>query len=475
MNKMIRSGAVLLIAVALSACSFYPKSQVRLPEDLPESYLQQTEETILANRVERWWESFDDVQLNEMMTVLFRQNLQIEQSYARLQQVRSLLSSARSGFFPVVNAEGQAGESMQPTALGEFTGENYQFSGAAAYELDLWGKIASRARSAGKGYEASLEDLKTLYLGLSAQLAELYYLAVEQRAQVALADETIHSFTSTLESVEARYRLGIVPAVDIYQARQSLTAARSSRHRFAAALATTEHALSVLIGKYPKQGMAGRLAELPTVQESFPAGLPSGLISCRPDLQAALRMIEAADADVAAAIADRFPSINLIGRYGYTSQEFSSGLIEGDFWNFLGNITLPLFDAGRRRAEVERNRAVARERVAAYQQAVLNAFREVEDALAENRETELRLASLIETEDATASTLRLSLDRYNFGITDYLPVLSAQRAHFEAQSRLLSVRRELVSARISLARSLGGEWMATEIDKRTAEKQEDKS
>jgi outer membrane protein TolC len=185
-------------------------------------------------------------------------------------------------------------------------------------------------------------------------------------------------------------------------------------------------------------------------------------------------MVEAADADIAAAIADRFPSINLIGNYGRVNQDIAAGLIEGDFWSLLGNFTMPIFDAGRRRAEVDRNKAVARERVAAYQQAALNAFREVEDALARNRETELRIESLEETEQATGATLRLTLDRYLFGVTDYLPVLTSQRAHFEAQSRLLSARRQLITARIGLARALGGDWMAAEITRRKTAQQDEK-
>ncbi len=467
---MIAAGLLL----GVSACAFYPKSVIELPTELPVQFVAQNADDVPSSVIYRWWEQFNDPQLNQLVELMFSQNLQIEQSLARLQQARSTVKTVRSARFPSLGVEGQGGRSMQPTFAGEFTGDSYQFSGAAAYEVDLWGKIASRAEAAGKGYEASYEELQTLYLGLTAQLAELYYLAVEQRAQLVLTDETVRSFTETVANVEERYRLGVVPAVDVYQARQSLTAAKASRHLFAANLATAEHGIAVLISRYPDRESAGELAVLPTTVEAFPAGIPSELIGRRPDLRASLRLIEAADANVAAAIADRFPSINLIGNYGTTSQDFSTGLIEGDFWSFLGNLTLPIFDAGRRRAEVDRSKAIARERVAAYQQAALQAFKEVEDALVNNRETELRIESLEETREATGATLRLSLDSYFYGVTDYLPVLSAQRAHFETQSRLLTARRQLISARVSLARSLGGEWMKDEIGKRQTAEQDDK-
>ena len=475
MKILLRIISTALLVLLLAACAFYPKSDVSMPDELPDQFIGQQgaeADQVLSGS---WWQQFGDEHLNQLMDEMFSQNLQLEQAHARLQQARSAFKSVRSARFPSIGAEGQGGRSMQPTLGGDFTGDSYQFSGVAAYELDLWGKIASRAESAGKSYEATYEELQTLYLGLTAQLAELYYLAVEQRAQLILTDESIRSFADTVESVEERYRLGVVSAVDVYQARQNLTAARANRHLFAANLATAEHGIAVLIGRYPDRDSAGDLATLPTAPEAFPTGIPSELIGRRPDLRASLRLVEAADADVAAAIADRFPSINLLGSYGTSSQDFATGLVEGDFWSYLGSLTLPIFDAGRRRSEVERNKAVARERVAAYQQAALTAFKEVEDALVNNRETELRIASLVDTEAATGATLRLSLDRYFYGVTDYLPVLSAQRLHFDTRSRLLTARRQLISARISLARALGGEWMQYEIEKRQTAKQDDKS
>ncbi len=169
---------------------------------------------------------------------------------------------------------------------------------------------------------------------------------------------------------------------------------------------------------------------------------------------------------MAAAIADRFPSISLSGTIGRLRQEVTGGLISGDFWSLLGNLALPVIDGGRRRAEVERNQALLAEAVAAYQQKVLAAFQDVEDALANNYAHAQRIERLEETAVATGATLRLSKERYLAGITDYLPVLSAQRADFEVRSRLLSAQRQLLTDRISLARALGGTWMLSEMNNR---------
>jgi len=465
---MLRSCCLLLAALTLlSACSLHQPQRVALPAALPEHYLEQTaQQRATGAAPQRWWLSFHDPRLNRLMDELFAESLELEQAFARLEQSRALLRSADSGRYPTLNLEAQRGRSSQPQFIGELNGATWQVAAAAAFEIDLWGRLAARSDAARKDLAAGFEDLKTLYLSLSAQLADLYYLAVAQRARIELTEQSVVSFADTVALVESRYRQGLVPAIDVYQARQNLTAARAERHQSEADLALAEHAIAVLIGRYPDRDSAGALQILPTTMQAFPLGLPSELIAARPDLSATLRRVEAADAGIAAAIAERFPRINLIGNYGRSHQETSIGLIEGNFWNLLGQLSMPLIDAGRRKAEVVRSRAVLREAVARYQQQVLQAFREVEDALAENRQTELRIEQLAQTEVATAATLRLSLDRYLSGLTDYLPVLTAQRAHFDTRNRLLSARQQLISARIGLARALGGNWMNETIEQR---------
>jgi len=460
---------LLFLAFALSpllGCSLHQPQKVELQTAIPDQYLEQGGTDKIAVAPDRWWLSFDDPQLKLLMDELFAQSLELDQAFARLEQSRSILRTVDSARYPTLNIEAQGGRARQPQVIGDATSNNWQVTAAAGFELDLWGKLASRSDAAQKDLDVAVEDLKILYLSLSAQLADLYYLAVSQRAQIDLTDRTIASLEDSVALVESRYRQGLVPAVDVYQARQNLSAARANRHLSESSLAVAEHAIAVLIGRYPDRESAGELKIIPSTPAAFPAGLPSELISARPDLSSALRRVEAADARVAAAIADRFPRINLIGSYGHSSQEVTVGLIEGNFWNLLGQLTMPLIDGGRRRAEVDRSQAVLQEAVIAYQQRVLQAFREVEDALAKNRATELRIEQLTKTERSTEATLRLSRDRYLSGLTDFLPVLTAQRSHFDTQSRLLSARQQLLSERISLARALGGRWMNENIDQR---------
>ena len=451
---------------ALAGCTIHEPSSAALPVDPPPGYLQSQENGLSLAPSGRWWRAFQDEELNRLMEELFMQNLELTQVIARLDQVETLVRIYRSAQLPFLASSGSLSRSQQPGLTNDFIGNSEQLSLAAGFELDLWGKLASRTKAAQLDYAAGQEDLQTLYLGLSARLADLYFLAVEQRAQIALNDQLVTSFDDTAERVERRYRLGLAPAIDMYQSRQSQTGARAVRYLYEARLAETEHAISVLLGRYPEQNKNGSLADLPTAPELSDVGIPADLLNNRPDLRAALTRVAAADERVAAAIADRFPSISLSGGYGTLRQDVTAGLLTGEFWSLLGNLTMPIVDGGRRRAEVDRQEAALREAVALYQQTVLTAFKDVEDALANNYATARRVAQLAATAQSTSASLRLSTDRYLAGLDDYLPVLTAQRSDFETRSNLLTARKQLLVDRISLARALGGSWMREEMNLR---------
>ncbi len=456
--------AVFLLLIA--GCSVHSRQPVDLPVTPPETYREQAAKEHSGHPIEYWWKTFYDSKLDRLMEEAFSANLDLAQAYARLEQLEAVSRATAAAQYPSLSGEAQGSREDTPGFFGNNTGNSYRLSLAAGFELDIWQKLRSRAQAADFEMKATEEEVKSVYLSLSAELVDLYYLAVEKRAQLDLADQTIASFADTLDRVERRYREGLVSALDVYQARQNLAGVRANRQLSEASLAVAEHALSVLIGRYPDRETGGQLARIPGVTESFPAGLPSQLLTRRPDVQSAFLRLKARDEQIAAAIADRFPSFNLLGNYGKSSTAFSTGDITGSFWSVIGNLMEPIVDGGRRRAEVDRTRAVFREYVAIYQKAVLAAFRDVEDALIRSRTTRERVLLLEDREAAASSALRLSLDRYMMGLSDYLPVLTAQGLYFNARSSLLEGQRQMVSDRIQLARSLGGTWMTRELENR---------
>ncbi len=466
MKNFMRYSIIFTAIISVAAgCSVHRPEKISLSTNVPDSFTASADNQPSITFQDRWWEAFRDENLNALMDKAFSGNLDLAQAYSRLKQLESLAKQTDAGRYPMINIEGDASRSRQLGNPNDITGNAYSLSLAAAFEVDLWNKLKSKYQAREFEKEASVQDIRSLYLTLSAQVADLYYLMVEQRAQLELTDRTVAARKATVELVERRYLEGMVSALDVYQARQTLAAAQSRRPEFEKTLTVTAHALSILIGDYPDPKARGSLAMLPDVPDLFPTGLPSELLVRRPDIQSELLRLRARDEEIGVAVADRFPSINLLADYGRYGSDFGTSL-SGTVWNLVGNLTLPLIDWGSRKAEVDRTQAVFQEQLDQYRQTVLVAFKEVEDALISNRKTEEAIGWLKNEETAADSALRLASDRYLDGLSDYLPVLTAQALHFDAQNRLLSTRRQLISDRISLARALGGSWMDADIKKR---------
>lgn len=455
----------LLILAALVLLHGCTVKSGRVPAEpgkaLPANYAEATEAAAGGRpEIGRWWERFADARLNNMVTETLAHNLDLVQAQARLARFEAEARLTEADRGPFLNLAMQAGRERQigTAGFGPATGSNYRLSLAAGYELDLWRKLKQQSVAAGFDVLASREDVKTLYLSLTAQVVDLYYFAVEQRAQMAMTETIIASFADTLARVEDRYAAGQAPALDVYQARQNLAAARTRLPVFEANLATARHALAILAGRFPTRELSGELATLPPAPAAFPAGLPSELLARRPDIKAAMLRVKAGDARVAAALAARFPAFNLLGSYGLARIDLGS-VVSGTFWSLLAEVTQAVWDGGRRQAEVERRAALLREGMGKYQQTVLGAFQEVEDALSNNRTTERLLVLQDEHLAATEADLALATEGYFSGLNDYLAVLTAQRRNLEARGQLLSTKRRLIADRISLLRALGGDWL----------------
>lgn len=448
-----------LLVMGLSGCSMHQPKPLKPEIDMPPSFGSAGGYATAAMSEICWWTAFQDDVLNSLMQRCFAGNQSLAQSAAKLQQALAVSRQRSADRWPDLSLEAGGGKSRQVSAAGESTGTSYSVSVAAGYEIDFWNRLRSLSEAQDLEAEATRQDRKTLYLSLSAQVAENYYTMVEQRARLLLIEKTITAREENLELVEQRYREGMVSALDLYQARQNLANARSQLPAVEEMLAKTAHALSILVGEYPQQAIGGSLDQLPDMPQVFPLGLPSDLLKNRPDIQAALLRLEAADKQTAAAVAARFPSINLLASYGYAGADFGTS-VSGTIWNLAGNLAMPLIDWEKRKSEVERNEAVFAERMAVYQQTLLTAFQEVEDALTANRSA-IHSIERINTEVTAANhSLRLSRERYVDGLSDYLPVLTSQTNQFDSEIRLLSARKKLISARIRLARAMGGTWMA---------------
>lgn len=451
----------------LSGCSLLHKPQPpEMLPGMPESYPLAQDQSNTSYSLDRWWENFNNPQLNQFMEQAFTGNLDIKQAVARMKQAQSLYLQSRAGSLPWLNIEGSGGRSRQPGFQGPVTDSTYRGSLVAGYEIDVWGKIGSQQDAALLRSEASEAEIRSLFLSLSAQVAETWFRISELQEQLQLTDAIITSRADSLDLVETRYQAGLISSLDVYQARQSLSNARTKRPPYAYNLKTSEHALAVLAGSWPGEISSTTSWNIPDIEASFPAGLPSELVTTRPDIEAAYLKLQAADHDVAAAVANRFPSFSLTGSYGGSSNELDTLLNSSNIlWNALLSISQSIFDGGRKKQEAERTQYVVEERLAGWHSTVLKAFQDVADALAAENDAKQSLELQNNLMTASRDTLRVSEDQYQQGLVDYLTVLTAQAAYNEAQRNLVTARRNQVAARISLARALGGKWMNTELEK----------
>jgi len=415
-----------------------------------------------AAGAERWWEDFHDPALSRLVTTALGDNLDIRRAWARLRQAALVARQAGAPLWPEITAEG-SGSRTRSVVEGPMGKDmvvrmnSFKMDLAAAYELDLWGRVLSQKRAAGLDARASREDLEAAAITVAATVGELWYSLVEQRAQRALLAEQIKVNQTLLGLVELRFAQGAASALDVYQQRQHVAATRGQVPGVESRLQVLRHQLAVLLGRPPGADVAPARAELPRLPPLPATGLPADLLQRRPDVRAALLRLVATDHRVAAAVADRLPSVRLTGLAGFSSDETST-LLDRPTWTIAGGLLGPVFDAGRRAAEVSRVKAQADELLAAYGQTILTAFREVEDALVQERRQREFLASVERQVKLATATLREARQRYIKGLSDYLPVLNAVEALHRVQRTRVAARRQLISFRIRLYRALGGSW-----------------
>jgi len=454
-------------ALLLSGCGYV--QQHRQPEfsDVPAAY--HSIDAAGAFRDEAWWTAFGDETLNDLMNEAIENSPSLEAALARLQQFRAQSRATRATLFPTVTAQGsyQDGE----RAFGGLTKvslDYYDVSAVAQYEIDLWGKLSARRRAAFGDLLASENDARTALLTLTSQVARTYFQIRDLQEQQRLIEQMVGTLESAYETVTDRYVLGLVTSLDVYQAEGNLAQARAQKQSVDASLAATEHLLSVLIGRYPRTELLEGPRVLPATTLEIGAGVPSELLARRPDIRAARARLLASDARWASANAALLPSFTLTGTLGNINKNLEDALDPNELlWNLVAGVTAPIFQGGRLVGEAQRAEAATLETAANYRQVVLNAFREVEDALVRGRTFEERIANLETQTAAAGNLLRVADEQYRQGLVSYLQVLVAQNSYYQAQSTLISARRELQSNRIDLATAVGGAWTDNVLRART--------
>lgn len=407
-----------------------------------------------------WWEMFQDPVLTNLIRTALENNRDIRIAAARVEQARGAYAISRSALFPALT--GSAAWTRGRSGITGNTAEQFDILGLLSYEVDFWGRLRRLNEAARAQLLSSEEAHRSVYIGLIAAVASGYFSLRGLDDQLAIAQSTYVSRTNSLELTRIRYNdnNGIVSEVDVRQAETQVHAAENSRVELERAIASTENALSFLLGMNPGPIERGCALAEQTLSASVPAGLPSELLLRRPDILAAEQQLIAANANIGVARAAYFPTISITAALGLQSLDLDDLFNAGTSgaWNFSPQVVGPIFNGGRIRAGVRIAEAEKSEFLARYGQAIQNAFREVEDGLVAVAKLREQMAVGEAAVEAERRRVELSRDRYENGVTSYFEVLDAERSLFAAELSLVQTRTDLLSAMAQLYKALGGGW-----------------
>lgn len=450
------AGLLILAALTAAACSpFAPRPRTEAAGALPAHFSLYDP---AAKVPQRWWQNFQDPQLESLIDQALTDNFTILEAWSRLSQVRARTLQTAAALYPEVAGDGQAVFSRQHTeGIGSRGGEFYSLGLIGAYELDLWGRVRSESQAARLVEYATREDLNAAAMTVAAEVAQRWAQIISQQLQKRLLERQLETNETFLELIELRFRRAITSALDVYQQKQLVEGVRAQIPLVAAEEALQRHELAVLVGQPPLSALTIDRDELPLPADVPPTGLPADLLAARPDIRAAGLRLAAADWQVAAARANRLPAVRLTADANYRADNVDL-LFDNWLANLAGNLSAPLFDAGRRKAQVDEARAAAAESLAIYRRTVLTAIREVEDALALEAGRRANLDALAAQIDAARRALAEAGNRYLKGLIDYLPVLTQLLTVQGLERTIIQRRAELLLDRIALYRALGGHW-----------------
>jgi NodT family efflux transporter outer membrane factor (OMF) lipoprotein len=419
-----------------------------------------------------WWEQYGDTQLAELIELALAQNNDLRAAAYRVDRVAAAGRIASADLKPTVGIGLGAQRQEQvfvglpiPGAPDVLSSTSTQFSLTleTSWEADLWGRLRAGARAALAEVQASQADLHGARLSLSGQTAKLWFAVAEAQQQLDLTRESVTSFSTSAELVRSRYESGVRPSIDLRLALSNQYGAEALVAVAESGLDGALRQLETLLGRYPSATLLDRFSvdRLPDLPPPVPVGLPSELVSRRPDLVAAERRLTATDQRLLVARRSRYPRLALTARGGSVSDQLGD-LLDGDFgvWALIGNLTAPLFQGGRLKAGVEQAEATGNEALALYAGQVLRAYAEVETALAAEQRLRVQESRLRETAEQLEGARSLAETRYSRGVGDYLTVLESQTRALNARIAWIRVRRELLTNRVDLHLALGGGFQA---------------
>lgn len=465
---LLALGATLAILSGCAVGPNYARPTVASPSKWKESAVA-TNATVLPTK---WWSIFNDTELDSLETQAVAANQDLRHAVARVAEARALARVSEADLYPTLSASGghsinRVSENVAHAPKRDLEYEEHYRQLELSYEIDVWGRVR-RSIEAGKAELAATEtDMQVVLLTLTADVARHYFHLRSLDREKEVTQATIDLRRDTVRLQETRYQAGLINEVDVTRARTELANVEAELHSLTRSRAQLEHALAILCGKAPAEfGLPAVPKDV--VPPEIPAGLPSSLLARRPDVVVAEERLHAECARIGVAEAAFFPTFKLTGYAGGATADFGTLLDWSSRFGSLGpSIHLPIFEGGRNKANLNAAKARYEQSTAAYRGTVLNAFREVEDSLSDLSTLTAQSEAVSRAVTSARTTVTLTSERYQQGLTSYLDVVDAQRAALQAERTEVQLLGQRAVSTILLAKALGGGWMSQSMSSTT--------
>jgi NodT family efflux transporter outer membrane factor (OMF) lipoprotein len=451
---------------------YYKESPTQFQDNGPWTVAQPADAKLRG----KWWEIFNDAELNDLEEQLNINNQNIKQFFENFMEARAVVREARSQYFPTLaaapsfNRSRTSGNlSTKPVntsgtgAVPQLQSTVYSAPLEASWEPDLWGKVRNTVRQAQYSAQVSAADLENERLSEQASLAEFFFEIRGQDELQRIFNETVAADQKELDLTRALYESGMTDQISVVQAETTLQSAQAGATNVGIARAQFEHAIAMLVGK-AATGFSIPVKPMTVAPPPIPVGVPSELLQRRPDVAAAERTMAAANAEIGIARAAYFPTLSLTAAGGFESSTVSNWFAwPSRFWSVGTSLSETVFDAGLRHATVQQFVATYNADLAAYRQTVLTAFQQVEDGLAEVRILSKEVQEQQQAVNSAQTYLKIEEARYETGIDPYVDVLIAQNTVLADLQTLNTLQVEEMTDTVALVQALGGGWDSSQL------------
>jgi len=453
------------LAIWVSGCAVGP-DYVEPVYELPDAWQNAAAEDVQADApvIKQWWTSFEDPMLDSLIVKAEVSNLDLEMAVSRIREARAYHQITGGDYWPQVGANGNAIRTDTPDFYfpgGENPATNWEFGLGASWEVDVWGKTRRAREASGAALQSSIEDYRDVQVSLYAEVASAYIDIRTLQMRLDFASANLNSQRETLDIVVAREDAGLVPLLDVSQARSNLANTEAAIPLLEIGLEAAFNRLSILLGQAPgslDDELKVRIS-LPNPNTDLVLSLPAELLRRRPDVRRSERNLASQSARIGVATAELYPSFSLGGALVLKAPEFGDlGESAAFGWSFGPEVRWNLFTGGKIRGQIKVEEARTEQLLAAYEKTVLGALAEVENSLVSLRFEEQRRELLRVASDSAQQSVELVHTQYISGLTDFQNYLDSQRVLFKQQDELATSKGKVLTNLINLNRALGGGW-----------------